>query len=135
MLGTNRSIIFVDIIKKEMAFTIPLNFTSSSIYNFFGNVIFGLINNNYPFLREFEISKNRNSFELVAEGKDYNTLEISYIQILDDKTIITANKERYIKIWKKGNIEMPKLIKSYSSKNVIYTLQKEEKKLFILIMN
>ena len=87
-----------------MAFTIPLNFTSSSICNFFGNVIFGLINNNYPYLREFEISKNKNSFELIAEGKDYNTLEISYIQILDDKTIITANKERYIKIWKKGNI-------------------------------
>jgi len=128
MLGTNRSIIFVDIIKKEIAFTIPLNFTSSSICNFFGNVIFGLINNNYPYLREFEISKNRNSFELVAEGKDYNTLEISCIQILDDKTIITANKEKHLKIWKKGNIEMPKLIKCYSSKKEIYTLQKEEKK-------
>ena len=84
-----------------------------------------LIFNNCPCLREFEISKNKNSFELIAEGKDYNTFEISYIQILDDKTIVTANKERYIKIWKKGDIEIPKLIKSYSSKNIIYTLQKK----------
>ena len=127
-IGTIRSIIFVDIIKKEIVFNIPINFTSTSFCNFYGNIILGLIENNYLILREFEILKNDNSFEFIAEGKDDKTLEISLIQIIDETTIITANKYKFIKIWKKGNIKMPKLKKSYSPENIIFTLEKEEEK-------
>ena len=127
VIGTNRSIIFVDILQKEIVFIIPLNFISTSFCNFYGNIILGLEESNYCFLREFEILKNKNSFDLVAEGKDDKTLEISFIQILDETTIITANKEKYIKIWKKGNIKMPRLSRSYSSNNIVFILGKEEK--------
>ena len=132
MIGTNRSIIFVDITKKEITFIIPLNFTSTSFCNFYGNIILGLIENNYIFLREFEITKNKNSIDCIAEGKDENSFEISYIQIIDEKTIITANKEKYIKIWKKGNVKMPKLIQNKSSpQNIILNLEKEENNIII----
>lgn len=128
-IGTKRSIIFVDIIKKEIVFITPINFTCTSFCNFYGNIIYGLTgNNNYPILREFEILKNNNSFELIAEGKDVKTLEISFIQILDETNIITANKNKFIKIWKKGNIKIPKLKKSYSSEKIIFTLENEEEK-------
>jgi len=127
VIGTNRSIIFVDIIKKEIDFNIQLNFISTSICNFYGNIILCLTENNYSILREFEILMNKNTFELIAEGKDDKTLEISFIQILDEATIITANKSNYIILWKKGNIDLPKLKKSSSSKNTIFTLEKEEK--------
>jgi len=85
-----------------------------------------LLENNYSFLREFEISKNKNSLELIAEGKDDKSLEISYIQIIDEKTIITANKEKLIKIWEKGTVEMPKLTQSNLSERTILNLEKEE---------
>ena len=131
MIGTSRSIIFVDIIKKEIVFIIPLDFTSTSFCNFYGNIILGLIENNYKLIREFEITKNKNSFDCIAEGKGDNSFEISFIQIIDEKTIITANKEKYIKIWKKGNVEMPKLIQSKSSQNIILNLEKEENNIII----
>ena len=131
MIGANRSIIFVDIIKKEIAFIIPLNFISNSFCNFYGNIILGLEENNYKLIKEFEITKNKNSFDCIAEGKGDNSFEISFIQIIDEKTIITANKEKYIKIWKKGNVEMPKLIQSKSSQNIILNLEKEENNIII----
>ena len=124
VMGTNKSFIFLNIVKKEIIKIIPLNFTSNSFCNFYGDIILGLKENNYCFLREY---KNFNySFELIAEGKDDRSLEISYIQIIDERTIITANKNQYIKIWKKGNAEMPKLIQSPSSQNIILTLENKK---------
>ena len=124
VIGTNKSFIFLTIVKKEIIQIIPLNFTSNSFCNFYGDIILGLKENNYCFLREY---KNFNySFELIAEGKDDRSLEISYIQIIDERTIITANKNQYIKIWKKGNAEMPKLIQSPSSQNIILTLENKK---------
>ena len=43
IIGTKSSIIFVDIIKKEITYIIPQNFTCSSFCNFYGNIILGLI--------------------------------------------------------------------------------------------
>ena len=124
VIGTNKSFIFLNIVKKEIIKIIPLNFISNSFCNFYGDIILGLKENNYCFLREY---KNFNySFELIAEGKDDRSLEISYIQIIDERTIITANKNQYIKIWKKGNAEIPKLIQSHSSQNIILTLENKK---------
>ena len=124
VIGTNKSFIFLNIIKKEIIKIIPLNFSSNSFCNFYGNIILGLKKNNCCLLREY---KNFNySFELIAEGKDDRSLEISYIQTIDERTIITANKNQYIKIWKKGDAEMPKLIQSPSSQNIILTLENKK---------
>ena len=91
-IGTNKSIIFSDYIKKQLNSIIPLNFISTSFLNFYNDIIFGsLDDNNLSVLREYELL-NKKSFEFncIAEGFD-KSLEISYIQIIDDKTIISAN--------------------------------------------
>jgi len=118
VISTNKSIIFINVIKKEIIKIIPLKFTSSSLCNFYGDIILGFVENNYCFLREFN-----KSFELIAEGKDDKTLEISNMQIIDERTIITANKNQYIKIWKKENGQMPKLTKFTSLNKIIFTLE------------
>ena len=45
------------------------------------------------------------------------------MQIIDERTIITANKNQYIKIWKKENGQMPKLTKFTSLNKIIFTLE------------
>ena len=62
-------------------------------------------------MKEFEISKiNENSFyfNYIAEGFD-KELEISYKDFIDEKTIISTNKNNFIKIWKKVESELPKI--------------------------
>lgn len=126
MIGTNRSILFVDIIKKEISFIIPLNLISTLFCKFYDNLILGLKENECSFLREFEILKNKKSLEFIAEGNDDKALEISYMKILDKRTIITFDKDQFIKIWKKG----PKLIKNNKSENINFSLEKHNNIIF-----
>ena len=110
-IGTNRSIIFVDPINKEIKLSFSLNFISTSFCNFYDNIIFGLKDNDASLIRECELLNNNNSFSFncIAEGSDEKSYEISYIQIKDKKSIITASKDKYIKLWEKGKVELPKI--------------------------
>jgi len=134
-IGTNRSVIFVDFIKKELKLSFPLNCISTSYLNFFGNIICGLKDNNNSLLREYEMSYNKNSFDFncIAEGYD-KEIQISYIEILDQKTIITANKNNFIKIWKKGKPELPKvnLMKINENNEYFINITKENENNIIL---
>lgn len=102
-VGTNKSIFFIDFIKKEKIKKYTLDLFASSICNFYGNIIFGFKkNDNLSYLREYLTLENKFQieFECIGKGND-KTLEISNIQSFDEQTIVTSNKNKYVKIWEK----------------------------------
>ena len=106
-IGTNKSIIFIDFIKKEIFKKYKFDFISSSICNFFGNIIFGTKKKeNLCYIKEYQILDNNYEIEIefVGKGKD-NDLDISSLQTIDENSIVSSNKNNYIKIWRKTDVK------------------------------
>jgi len=110
-IGTNKSVIFIDFIKKEIFKKYEFDFVSSSICNFFGNIIIGTKNKeNLCCIKEYQILDNNYQIEIecVGKGKD-KVLDISSLQTIDENSIISIissnMNNNYIKIWRKTDVK------------------------------
>ena len=94
ILGTNNSIFLIDILQKEIIKKFPHKHQASSIGYLKENLLFGLKEkSNLCLLNEFSIDDSIDNLEIecIGQGKDF-CLEINQIQILDENTLVTANK-------------------------------------------
>ena len=110
IVGTKKGLFLVDITKKEIIKRFYHQYIASSIGYLKKNILFGYsTNNNICLLKEYNIEDNiyHLDIECIGNGKDL-CLEISEIINLDEDTIVTANKNNFIKIWERKK-EMPNL--------------------------
>ena len=117
LVGTRKKIIFLDINKMQKINKFLLNYNSYSICKFNKSIFLGLKNNtNSCLLFEYEEDyKNKDiNFECIGKGRDI-CLEISYICAIDEKTIVTSNKNGYLKIWKEKEKKPKTLFIEYNS--------------------
>ena len=111
LVGTRKKIIFLDTNKKQKIKKFLLNYNSYSICKFNKSIFLGLKNNkNSCLLFEYEQDDNNKEiiFDCIGKGKDI-CLEISCICAIDEKTIVTSNKNDYLKIWKEKE-KKPKIL-------------------------
>ena len=102
-IGTKTRIIFVDSFKKEKIKIFTFNHFCFSIGYFDKKIFIGMTNNkNISLLREYIIDEKLGQINIdyIGKGKDLSE-NISYIEVIDDNTIISSNKGNFIKIWKK----------------------------------
>ena len=118
IIGTIKKIFLIDIIQKEIIKIFNLYYDACSICHFNGNIFLGL-NHNKCLLYECQIKEKSRQmyFEYVGKGMD-NCLEISFISCIDEKTIITSNKNNYIKIWEETKKKPDILKKNYIPDNI-----------------
>ena len=130
-LATNKSIILIDIIKKEKIKKYSLDSPSSSVLNFFGNLLFAQKNNEISFyLREYNIIEKNTELDIecIGKGKD-NTIEIPYIQTISENEIVTSNKTKFVKIWERTG-KKPEILQFDEFKKKIENKKIEEEKKF-----
>ena len=111
LVGIKKAIYIIDINKKQKIKRFLLNYSAHSIYYINGNIFLGLKNNvNSCLLFEYIIKKEYDEMNLkcIGKGRDLCS-EISFILEIDEKTIITCNKSKFIKIWKE-TLKKPKLL-------------------------
>ena len=104
ILGTKNSIFLIDILQQKIIKKFPHQHQASSIGFLKENLLFGLKEeSNLCLLNEFSIDDSIDNLEIecIGQGKDF-CLEINQIQILDENTLVTANKNNYIKIWERS---------------------------------
>ena len=102
IIGTNTTIFFVNFIKKEKIRKFRLEYEAFSICYFNRNIFFGFKSDiNSCLLFEYIIIEKFAdiNIECIGKGKDDKCLELSSIQVMNENTIITSNKNKYIKIW------------------------------------
>ena len=102
LIGTKNKVIFVDFLKKQKIKKFMLEYNAYSICNFNGNIFLGLKNSRTScLLYEYNYAKENDeiNFECIGKGKDICS-KISFIYVLNEKRIITCNKNNFIKIWK-----------------------------------
>lgn len=112
LIGTKNIIFLVDIITKETTQKILIDYSAYSIDQFNGNIFLGLKKNiNSCLLYEYKHLKkfDKMNFECFSKGKD-KCLEISFIKAIDEKMVVTSNKNSFIKIWKITE-QKPKILK------------------------
>ena len=123
-VGTNKSIIFIDFIKKEKIKKYPLDSPASSILNFFGNLLFAQKNNETSYyLREYTIIEKNSELDIecIGKGKD-KTIEIPYIQTINENEIVTSNKTKSIKIWERTE-KIPEILQFEEFRNKVENLK------------
>ena len=104
ILGTEKSLFLIDTNQKIIIKKFPHQYQASSIGYLKENLLLGLKEeNNLCLLNEFSIEYDIDNInvECIGKGKDF-CLEINQIQILDENTLVTANKNNYIKIWERS---------------------------------
>ena len=112
LVGTKKNIFVININKKQKIKRFPLNYSAHSIYYINGNIFLGLKNNeNSCLLFEYIIEKKYDEMNLkcIGKGRDLCS-EISFIFGIDEKTMITCNKPKSIKIWKKTDKKPKQLL-------------------------
>ena len=102
LVGTKKSVIFIDIIEKIKIKKIDLKYNAYSIHYFDKKLFLGLKNNfDSCLLIEYELNNNYN--DEINMGKGYDKcFEISSIYELNENKIVTCNKNNFIKIWKES---------------------------------
>ena len=102
LVGTKKYIFLIDINMKIKIKRFVLDYNSYSIGYLNDHIFLGLKNNSDScLLFEYNIEKKYEEFNLecIGKGRDICS-QISFIDSLDEKKIITCNKNNYIKIWK-----------------------------------
>ena len=122
VVGTKRGIFLVDITKKEIIKRFFHEYIASSIGYLKNSILFGYLkSNNICLLKEFSIEDNiyQLGIDCIGNGKD-SCIEITQIISLNEDTIVTSNKNNFIKIWEK-TAERPKSFmyenKQFENKN------------------
>ena len=102
LIGTKKELFVIDINRKQKIKRFTLNYNACSIHYINGNIFLGLKNSKDScLLFEYIIDKKYGEMSLECIGKGIDLFsEISFITSLDDKTMITCNKPKNIKIWK-----------------------------------
>ena len=111
LVGIKKAIYIIDINKKQKIKRFLLNYSAHSIYYINGNIFLGLKNNlNSSLLFEYIIEKENDDMNLkcIGKGRDLCS-KISFILAIDEKTVITCNEQKFIKIWKE-TFKKPKLL-------------------------
>ena len=117
-IGTNKSIIFINFIKKEKIKKVFLDFYADSMLNLFGNLIFAFNNSEKSSLEEYTIYHNNieTNIECIGNGKELNIL-ISYIEAIDKNTIATSNVyENFVYLWER-TAKKPDIFKNKGFRN------------------
>ena len=102
-IGTDKSIIFINFIKKEKIKKVFLDFNAISMLNLFGNLIFAFNDSEKSSLEEYTIYHNNieTNIECIGNGKELNLL-IPYIEAIDKNTIATSNvNENFVYLWER----------------------------------
>ena len=102
LVGTKKCVYLIDTKSKIKINRFLLSYNSYSIGFFKDSIFLGLKNNdNSCLLFEYNIEQKFEgfNFECFGKGRDLCS-EISYIYPIDKTTVITCNKNNYIKIWK-----------------------------------
>ena len=139
LIGTKKVIFIIDIDKKQKIKKFTLNYNTYSINYINGNLFLGLKNNkNSCLLFEYIIENKYDEMNLVCIGRGRDLCyEISSISGINEKTIVTCNKYKFIKIWKEIE-NKPKLLliennpdynfeEDYESDEISEKEEKEEK--------
>ena len=111
LVGTKKYIFLVDINMKIKIKRFVLDYNSYSIGYLNDHIFLGLKNSSDScLLFEYNIEKKNEEFNLecIGKGRDICS-QILFIDSLDEKKIVTCNKNNYIKIWKETD-KKPKFL-------------------------
>ena len=118
LVGTKKYIFLIDINMKIKIKRFVLDYNSYSIGYINDYIFLGLKNSSDScLLFEYNIEKKNEEFNLecIGKGRDICS-QISFIDSLDEKKIVTCNKNHYIKIWKETD-RKPKFLQIEKNPN------------------
>ena len=111
LVGTKRNVFLIDINKRKKIKSFALNYSSNSIRYVDGNIFLGVKQNIFScVLFQYIIDKKNGQINLECIGKGRDLCHnISFIDSLGQKFLVTCIKENFIKIWEEIE-EKPNLL-------------------------
>ena len=126
LVSTKYDVLFIDIILKEIINRYSLNYNAYSICYSEKNIFLGLKDSdNSCLLFEYNYEDKEYEkiyFECVGKGRD-NCAKITFINVMNENTIVTCNKNNLIKFWKQTEKKPQTLL---SGHNPDYYYEEEE---------